>query len=263
MSLQPKSEEPRTIVLAMNIFLDVGRFCPEGSEEQPGSKEDFQGRYLKVRGEVDLRKIDLDVCRKRSKRLHHNVAHVLWSPDSQEELHELPLPIYFKKDRIVQEVLAIGEAQQLATPPTDIEVAAPPVRTENGELPPDTVRPKLEPRGGEARMKEPGSEKKNKSKGTEKSGKGDIPGRKDRDVKTSSVQSCGERAPAIKNLGSRKKNTKAATPQWLLSLLEQPTQTRSTRSKESRIFIQLDKHCQVIPALPASAKTLVLVSRIS
>lgn len=208
----------------------------------------------------DLKRIDLDE-RKPSRRYDDDEVHHLWSLNSQEEQYQLPLPVYFKKDRVVQELLAFGNVH-IGMPPTDTEVAPSPTDTETSRLTPEeSPQPGLIE--GEITQKKPTSKKTKQSKNSKKSGKGGVPSRKDQDARASGDRLCGQRAPAMKNVGLRKKKTKTRVPEWLHSLLEQPTQRRSTRSNESKIFIELDKHCQVVLASPPPTKKAVRASRIS
>ena len=213
----------------------LGVFCPGNLKELPGSMEGWLGEYRRSR-QPDLRDMTINE-RKPSRRLPDQHVHRLWSLDSEDEQNQEPLPIYFKQDRVVQEILA--------KPKGICEVSDNNVNLHQHAMESHQQSVSYSIPSNEPIQRSALSEDK-RSRRLKLGGKGTIKGGASKNGQASQPPRVTNGAPSMKKKRSKDKEG-GVTPPWLRSFLEQP---RQTRSKDCKILVQLNAQSQVVAASP-------------
>ncbi|KAL8988957.1 MAG: hypothetical protein Q9177_002051 [Variospora cf. flavescens] len=221
-----------------------GFFCPGSLEQQPGSRENSLAAAIDDSYQPQTSQLNMLVNDRPSRRYSDEDDHNLWSLNSQDKKHQLPIPTDLKWDPITQELWA-RKKNQLTENADGLGLNLSPVMS--------TVQSSLTSVTSSTASALQVSEvlaSKARCTRIQRSGRGIAAAQVDADMKRSGAQLGTGRAPSMKSSDSKKK-VETATPQWLRSLLEQPTQTRS---KDRKVFLELDQQCQVVTATPRRQK---------
>ncbi|KAL8832908.1 MAG: hypothetical protein Q9170_004669 [Blastenia crenularia] len=206
----------------------LGVFCPGNLKETPGSMEGDLGEFHRAH-QPNVAAMDLDE-RLPSKRHCDQNLYRLWSVDSQEAQYQEPLPICFKQDRVIQEILSKAPRNQ-----TTFDDEA------NSYLP----SPKSHPQPIQSLINNLAESVIASNEKGKRGGKGTIKGRASKSASTRLSPHATTGNPSIKKKAKGREGN--VTPPWLRTFLEQP---RETRSQDSKILFELDAQSQVVATQP-------------
>ncbi|KAL8970507.1 MAG: hypothetical protein Q9197_003774 [Variospora fuerteventurae] len=218
-----------------------GFFCPGSLEQQPGSRENSLAAAIDDSYQPRTNQLNMLMRDRPSRRYSDEDVHHLWSLNSQDEKHQLPIPSDLKWDPITQELWA-RKKNQLTDKADGVGLSLSPVMS--------TVQSSLTSVTSSTASALQVSASKARRTRIQRSGRGIVAAQVDAGRKPSGAQLGTGRAPCMKSSNSKKK-VETATPQWLRSILEQPTQTRS---KDRKVFLELDQQCQLVTATPPRQK---------
>lgn len=216
-------------------------FCPANLKDFPGSRNDSLAAAIDDSYQPRTSQLNMLIRDRPSRRYPDEDVHHLWSLNSQDEKHQLPIPDDLRQDPITQELWARKKNQPAENADGVELIPSSAMSTVQSSLTSVTS-------STASALQIPAS----KARGTrvQRSGRGTVAPQVDAGMRASRAQLGTGRAPSMKSNNSKKK-VETATPQWLRSLLEQPTQTRS---KDRKVFLELDQQCQVVTATPPRQK---------